>query len=85
LEICNDFGIPVEEKKITEADLKNADNAFFCGTAVEVIGWQSIDDVVFQNAWEKSISTIIEKAYKALVREDVNTYEAQRMAYKNHK
>ena len=85
LEICEDFGIPVEEKKITESDLKKADNAFFCGTAVEVIGWQSIDDVVFPNPWEKSISYIIEKAYKSLVRIDIPEYEAQRKAYLNKK
>jgi branched-chain amino acid aminotransferase len=85
LEICKDFGIPVEEKKITESDLKKADNAFFCGTAVEVIGWQSIDDVVFPNPWDKSISHIIEKAYKSLVRKDLAEYEAQRKAYLNKK
>jgi branched-chain amino acid aminotransferase len=85
LEICKDFGISVEEKKITESELKNADNAFFCGTAVEVIGWHSIDDVVFPNPWEKSISQIIEKAYKSLVREDITEYESQRNAYLNHK
>ena len=85
LEICNDFGIPVEEKKMKEDELKKADNAFFCGTAVEVIGWQSIDDVNFPGKWELSISHIIEKAYKALVREDLTTYEAQRNAYINFK
>lgn len=83
LEICNDFGIPVEEKKIGIDELKNADNAFFCGTAVEVIGWHSIDSVIFKGSWENSISHLIEKAYKALVREDVATYEKQREIYLN--
>jgi branched-chain amino acid aminotransferase len=82
LEICKDFGIEVEEKKITQEELRNADNAFFCGTAAEVIGWQSIDDHVFPGEWEKSISHLIQKAYKALVREDVETYEKQRTALK---
>lgn len=84
LEICNDFEIPVEEKKFDINELKNADNAFFCGTAVEVIGWHSIDNVVFKGSWENSISHLIEKAYKALVREDVATYEKQRATYLNN-
>ena len=83
LEICNDFGIHVEEKKITLEELKDADNAFFCGTAAEVIGWQSIDDVIFPGNWEKSVSHIIQKAYKALVREDLTAYENQRNLLNN--
>ena len=81
LEICKDFGIEVEEKKITQEELRNADNAFFCGTAAEVIGWKSIDDHEFSGIWENSISYIIQQAYKALIREDVNGYEEQRKIY----
>ena len=46
-EICEELEIPVEEKVVTLAELKNADAAFFCGTAAEVIGWESLDDVKF--------------------------------------
>lgn len=81
LEICKDFDIPVEEKKITQNELKDAENAFFCGTAAEVIGWKSIDDHEFSGIWENSISHIIQQAYKALIREDVNAYETQRKIY----
>ena len=81
LEICKDFDIPVEEKKITQNELKDAENAFFCGTAAEVIGWKSIDDHEFSGIWENSISYIIQQAYKALIREDVNGYEEQRKIY----
>jgi branched-chain amino acid aminotransferase len=81
LEICKDFGIPVEEKKITQNELKDAENAFFCGTAAEVIGWKSIDDHEFSGIWENSISYIIQQAYKALTREDMNLYEAQHKLY----
>jgi branched-chain amino acid aminotransferase len=85
LEICKDFGIDVEEKQVTQQELREADNVFFCGTAAEVIGWQSIDDHVFPGEWEKSISHIIQKAYKALVREDKTTYEVQRSAFEIYK
>jgi branched-chain amino acid aminotransferase len=69
IEICAALGIAVEEKTFTVDDIKNADSAFYCGTAAEVIGWQSIDDYVFPKAWDESIGKIIQAAYKARVLE----------------
>ena len=40
LEIGRELNIPVEEKLFTIEELKQADAAFFCGTAAEVIGWE---------------------------------------------
>ncbi len=74
LEIMKDFDLSCEEKKITHDELKIADHVFFCGTAVEVLGWQSLDDHMYEKPWAESISNKIEKAYKALVREDFATY-----------
>jgi branched-chain amino acid aminotransferase len=48
-----------------------ADAAFFCGTAVEVIGFQSLDDQSFSIPWEKTVSHQIQKAYKQLVIEPI--------------
>jgi branched-chain amino acid aminotransferase len=64
LEICGELGIPVEEKEITTEELKQADTAFFCGTAAEVIGWESLDNVKFPKFWINSISKTIQEAYK---------------------
>jgi branched-chain amino acid aminotransferase len=64
LEICDELGIPVEEKQITTAELKQADTAFFCGTAAEVIGWESLDDIKFPKPWKDSVSSKIQSAYK---------------------
>jgi branched-chain amino acid aminotransferase len=64
LEICNELDIPVEEKQILPAELKQADTAFFCGTAAEVIGWESLDEVKFPKAWNDSVSKTIQDAYK---------------------
>ena len=64
LEICQELEIAVEEKTITMEELKNADAAFFCGTAAEVIGWEKLDDTVFPKAWNDSVSKIIQDAYK---------------------
>ncbi len=67
LEICQELEISVEEKTITTEELKNADTAFFCGTAAEVIGWKKIDDTVFPKAWNDSVSKKIQDAYKNIV------------------
>jgi branched-chain amino acid aminotransferase len=67
LAICDELGIPVEEKLFITKELKQADAAFFCGTAAEVIGWESLDDVKFQKTWNESVGKIIQEAYKNLV------------------
>ncbi len=64
LEICNELDIKVEEKFFTIDELKDADAAFFCGTAAEVIGFESLDDYIFPLNWNDSISRRIQMAYK---------------------
>lgn len=66
-EICNELNIPVEEKQITLAELHDADSAFFCGTAAEIIGIESFDKIPFKKKWADSIGSIIQKEYKDLV------------------
>ena len=66
-EICNELNIPVIEKKITLAELHEADSAFFCGTAAEVIGIETLDKIPFKKHWSESIGSIIQKEYKDLV------------------
>jgi branched-chain amino acid aminotransferase len=69
IEICNGLNIEVEEKFFTTAELKMADAAFFCGTAAEIIGFESLDEVKFPLAWNDSVSRQIQKAYVDLVNE----------------
>jgi len=64
LEICNELGIPVEEKLFTVDELKKADAVFYCGTAAEVIGWESLDETIFPKPWKETISSVIQEAYK---------------------
>jgi branched-chain amino acid aminotransferase len=66
-EICDELNIDVEEKLFTVEELKTADAIFFCGTAAEVIGWESIDDVAVKKSWKDSISKKIQEAYKERV------------------
>lgn len=63
-EICRELDIPVEEKLITIDELKGADAAFFCGTAAEIIGWESFDDIPFKKKWSDSLGKVIQEAYK---------------------
>lgn len=63
IEICNELEIPVEEKLFTADELKEADAVFFCGTAAEVIGWESFDDLKFKKSWNESLGKIIQNAY----------------------
>jgi branched-chain amino acid aminotransferase len=67
LELCRELDIPVEEGQFTISQLKNADAAFFCGTAAEVIGWSSIDDTTFEKPWTATLGRKVQSAYKNLV------------------
>jgi branched-chain amino acid aminotransferase len=75
IEICDELDIPVEEKKITVEELKQADAAFYCGTAAEVIGWESLDNIIFPIGWNDSISSTIQFAYKSRVTEKVLKFQ----------
>ena len=67
LELCETLGIEVEEKLFTLDEVKQADAAFFCGTAAEVIGWESLDDYKFPKKWNDTLSRQIQLAYKDIV------------------
>ncbi len=72
LEICDELQIAVEERFFTTAEMKGADAAFFCGTAAEVIGWESLDNVPFTMPWKTTVSKQIQDAYRARVTEKKN-------------
>ncbi|CAN5255169.1 branched-chain amino acid transaminase [soil metagenome] len=55
IDLAYKTGIRVEEKHFTIEEVKNADSAFFTGTASEVIGIKSIDDEVFTTPWEDTV------------------------------
>jgi branched-chain amino acid aminotransferase len=68
LELCATHAISVVETSFGIDAIKGADAAFFCGTAAEVIGLESIDDVPFTKNWEDTASKKIQSAYQKLVR-----------------
>ncbi len=72
-ELCDELGISYEERFFTAEEMKNADSAFYCGTAAEVIGVQSVDETTFPLAWNNTRGSVVQKAYKNLVTESIVT------------
>jgi len=69
LEIAARLDIPVEQGQYDITHLKTADSAFFCGTAAEVIGWESIDGYTFPKPWKDTLGRKVQLAYKDKVTE----------------
>lgn len=72
IELCQQLNIHIEEKLFTTEELKEADAAFYCGTAAEVIGWDSLDNVSFKKPWDETLSRKVQVAYKDLVIEKMS-------------
>jgi branched-chain amino acid aminotransferase len=67
IEICDELNIPVIEKQITLSEIHDADGAFFCGTAAEIVGIEALDKIPFKKDWANSLGIKIQKEYKDLV------------------
>lgn len=67
LNICKELDIRVEEKFFKPEVLEEADSAFMCGTAAEVVGVESIDAKPFHKPWSESLGAVIQEAYKCQV------------------
>lgn len=67
IEIATELGYEVVQEYFKPEELANADSAFYCGTAAEVIGIESVDAIKFPLEWENSIGAIIQKKYKRKV------------------
>lgn len=70
LELCDELNIPVVEKTFVKDEIYGADAAFFCGTAAEVIGFESFDDRPFRMPWADTLSKLVQDGYKNLVIEN---------------
>jgi len=67
LDITEQLGIDIEEKRITPGMLREADGAFLTATAIEITGIKSVDGKVFTKDWTESIGYEIRQKYKQLV------------------
>ncbi|MCG2612382.1 branched-chain amino acid transaminase [Flavobacterium sp. SM15] len=73
LELAEKMGIEVLQGLYTPEDLWEADSAFYCGTAAEIIGIESVDEIKFRKDWNDSLGKRLQEAYAKLVREKVTT------------
>ncbi|MBU0695626.1 MAG: aminotransferase class IV [Bacteroidetes bacterium] len=67
IQLAKELDIEVIEKNLTPEDLKKTDAAFLCGTAVEIVGLQLIENHVFPLAFADSLGAILQRVYKNIV------------------
>ncbi len=67
IEIAQQFGHTVKECRFLPQDIQQADEAFFCGTAVEVTPIRSLDDCVIANGKPGQVTLSIQAAYQDIV------------------
>lgn len=68
LELAEEIGVEVKQGLYKPEELDSADSAFFCGTAAEVIGIESVDNTKFPMNWNDSLGKKLQEAYSQLVR-----------------
>lgn len=66
-QLAKKLGLPVVEKDITPDDILSADEAFFTGTAAEVVPIRSVDDKLIAKGTVGPISQKIKDAYLDVV------------------
>ena len=64
IELCQEMNIPIEEKYFSIAEMKQADSAFFTGTAAEVVGLKTLDEYNFPKPWEETLGYKLMHLYK---------------------
>lgn len=63
LKIANDLGYKTVERTIDRTELYTADEAFLCGSAMEMTPIISVDKTEIVNAYNESISSILHREY----------------------
>lgn len=74
LDICKELDLPIEEKLFRPEELFEADSAFFCGTAAEIVPIESIEGQPFAKTWKNSMGLIVQEAYKCIVLDKSYSY-----------
>ena len=75
IQIAQDLGYTVKEKRITRDEMYCADEAFFTGTAAEVTPINSLDDRIIGNGSRGPITELIQKTFFAAVKGELPQYE----------
>lgn len=69
LELAEKSNLKVKQGLFRANKLREADSAFYCGTAAGIIGLESVDDYKFPKPWKDSLGYQLQTAYEKLVRE----------------
>jgi branched-chain amino acid aminotransferase len=67
IDLAREAGITVHEQFFTPAELRGAVGAFMTGTAAEVIGVSSVDELVFEKPFAETLGARLASRYHALV------------------
>jgi len=67
IELAKALNMPLKEQPLKPADLKDADGAFYTGTAAEIVGIESVDDVKFLKPFSETLGASLAKHYSELV------------------
>ena len=67
IDLAREAGMTVSERFFRPEELRGATGAFMTGTAAEVIGVASVDDVVFATPFEQTLGAQLAASYSALV------------------
>lgn len=68
LELAENLGFEVKQGLFKPEELQSADSAFYCGTAAEIIGIESVDERKFSKKWNNSLGKKLQDEYSKLVR-----------------
>ncbi len=74
IQIAQEIGYKVKEKKITVKELKTADEVFFTGTAAEVCPIGQIDKTIINNKKIGEVTRKIKESFNKTVRGEDNHY-----------
>lgn len=69
IELAETAGLRVHEGRYHPDLLFEADSAFYCGTAAEIVGIKSINGHSFEKNWNSTIGFQIQQSYQQLVRQ----------------
>lgn len=75
IQIAEDRGYDVTERRITTGQLYTADEVFFCGTAAEVTPVRSVDDVSIGDSTPGPVTTEMQKEFFRVVSGECESYD----------
>jgi branched-chain amino acid aminotransferase len=76
MRIARDLGYEVSERKIVRTDIYTADEAFFTGTAAEVVPLREVDDRTIGSTGRGPITKELQQTFYAAVKGELPQYEA---------